>query len=719
MSLFSPRLGWQSSCWWHGTLLCVLAMSPCRAALDLDGDGVADLWRQLHPGAGNLVDTDGDGFIDRLEAVAGTDPMDRGSRLEVASLEVSSGDGSVRFQWQAVPGKRYAVEQYDVAAARWQESGTVESGAAGPLELAVPGAGESGLFRLKVEDIDHDGDGLNGWEEFLLGFSDHSPYSSGQAGRRDFAAAMARLEGTGTLLLSDGSEVARRPVAPGEASRFLAQASFGADSALIAEVAAQGIVGWLDQQFALPMTSSVAAMNQNGQAWDSYMWRKGWWRLVMLAPDQVRQRVGYALSQILVVSGAGNDLIRGNPSYQGVWYDMFLGKGFGGYRDLLRDVTYSPLMGFYLSHLKNRKSNPALGRFPDENYAREIMQLFTIGLWKLNPDGTRVLDPAGAPVPTYDNTTIMEMAKVFTGFSFGSPSMTSFFGGGGAYDYLYPMKVWEGEHEPGEKRIFNGVVIPAGQTGDKDVSDALDALCNHANIGPFIGRRLIQRLTASNPSPDYVRRVAEAWADDGTGARGNLRAVIEAVLLDPEARTPGALGDASGKVREPYLRLTALLRAFKARNSKGTFPVWTGDMPKNLGQQPLFAPSVFNFYLPDHQPAGELRDRGLFAPELEIATSDRMINTDNLLQRIIDRGMDPFANGAADILYCDFTLEKQLSADPAALVDHLDALLTHGAMSASTRAAVVAAVAAQAGDEARVETAVHLIVESPDFVVLK
>ncbi len=699
-----------------------LGASPCWAALDADGDGVSDLWQQLYPGLAPGEDSDGDGFTNAQEAVAGTDPLDPADRLRVSRVRRLP-EGDVSFVWQPVGGKSYAIERLDVATGEWTEVTVFEADGSEPAEVSVESTEDAAIFRLKVRDRDADADGLTAWEERMLGFSDASATSSGEAGRLDYAAAYRLLEGSGTLTLSDGRPIERRPTTGAEASRFLAQASFGADSALIDHVATIGICSWLDEQLD-PAAETVTrqAMTSNGQPWNSLYWTKGWWKAIMTGPDQLRQRMGYALSQILVVSAHGNDLIRGNPWVQADYYDMLLGHSFGNYRELLEDVTYSTQMGFYLSHLLNRKSDPSIGRFPDENFAREIMQLFTIGLWELNDDGTRKLDEHGEPLPTYDNDVIMEMAKVFTGFGFGGPMATSFFAGVPGNDHVHPMKMWDDQHEPGEKRIFRDIVIPAGQTGEEDVADVLDALCEHPNVGPFVGRLLVQRFTTSNPSPEYVARVAAVWNDNGAGVRGDLKAVTEAILLDPEARVPEARGEASGKVREPYLRLTAVMRAFKARNSRSphTFPVWTGSFTRDLGQQPLWSPSVFNFYLPDHRPAGEPTALGLVAPELEIATADRLIATSNFFRRVIDQGMDPFTNpNPADVMHCDFAYEQSIAGDAEALVAHLDELLTWGRMSPGTRQAVVAAVEAQETPKAKVDAAVHLITESPDFVVLK
>jgi uncharacterized protein (DUF1800 family) len=510
--------------------------------------------------------------------------------------------------------------------------------------------------------------------------------------------------------------VQRRATSRDEASRFLVQASLGAEPAAITQVATQGIGPWLDAQFAMPASSSYNRMWEEYSifTYDAMLWRRGWWRTIMLGEDQLRLRMAFALSQIFVINCDNGSVIGDNPPTQAHYYDLLINGSFGRYRDVLEAVSYSAPMGFYLSHLQNRKGDPALNRFPDENFAREIMQLFTIGLWELHPDGSRQVDGEGNFIPTYGNDEITEMAKVFTGLSFSIynnyPNL-SFFTGGRGNDYHHPMKMFDDEHEPGAKTITGSVIIPAGQTGDEDIDDALDALCAHPNIGPFIGRLLIQRFTSSNPSPEYLARVAAVWEDNGSGVSGNLKSVLEAILLDPEARTPEARGDASGRVREPLLRLTALLRAFRARNAANNYPISSSDLMQPLGVFPLLAPSVFNFYSPDHQPMGEMRQRGLVAPELEIATTSRLLLTDNHLRNTIDNGLNT--------LVPDFSAAIALAGDTETLLDYLDELLTWGRMSPGTRATIRSAMNAQTDATAKVKTAIHLIAESPDFVVLK
>lgn len=698
------------------------AATPAAVAPGLaDAEGVSLLWRALYPGAGTHVDSDGDGFTDFEEAIAGTNPFDPTCRPR---LELSRDPaGGLRLAWPGMEGKRYGIERFDFESGEWSEIHARVAEENGPQEqpLAPEEIGEAegtdgrrgALFRLRVADVDQDGDGLTAWEEALLGFRDDSPTSSGQEGRHDYAAAFRLLEGEGELELADGRMASRRLPDAREAGRFLAQASFGADADLLEEVQSLGIAGWMDAQFAKPQTRTHATMTTNGQMWDAFYWRKGWLRAVMLGEDQLRQRMSYALSQIFVVNADTGSRIGDNPLVQARYYDLLSNGAFGNYREVLEDVTYSPVMGFYLSHLRNRKGDPAANRFPDENFAREIMQLFTIGLWELHPDGTRQVDENGDFIPTYDNEVITAMARVFTGLGFGTnggaAENLSFFTGGVGNDYLAQMKMFDDQHDMDEKELFHGIVLPAGQSGEQDVADALDALCAHPSMAPFVSRLLIQRFTSSNPSPAYIRRVAAVWEDNG----GDLRAVLEAILLDPEARRPAALGDESGKVREPLLRFTALLRAFRARNATHTFTygAGSGHVMGFLGQYPLLSPSVFNFYSPDHQPAGELRERGLFAPELELATTSRLLLLDNTLRQAIH------TNFSGLVLNFDEVLP--LADDVDRLLDRLDELLVPDGLSAETRATIRTAVQAQATPLAKVRTAVHLIVESPDAVVLK
>jgi uncharacterized protein (DUF1800 family) len=372
---------------------------------------------------------------------------------------------------------------------------------------------------------------------------------------------------------------AKGATTPAEASRFLSQATLGADWEEIHRTASIGFDAWLDDQFTRPIGYLQPELDlrlRMGLELDSEHRRWSWWRQVMSGPDPLRQRVALALSEIFVVSD-NQDAVASNTIGAANYYDMLLRNSFGNYRDLLHDISLHPIMGAYLSHLRNDRSDPRVGRYPDENYAREIMQLFSIGLYRLKPDGTLLKDGLGRPIPTYDNDDITELAKVFTGLAFASPD-------GDFYDgvevWTEPMRMYEPHHEPGAKHLLLGKYLAPGQTGMQDVDAAIDNLFRHPNVGPFISRRLIQRLVTSNPPPAYVERIAAIFANDGSGVRGNLKAVIRAILLDPEARrTPVGSEIGRGMLRESFLRRVHLARAFDASNLASSWPIGDGGAP--------------------------------------------------------------------------------------------------------------------------------------------
>ena len=389
-----------------------------------------------------------------------------------------------------------------------------------------------------------------------------------------------------------------------------------------------GFAAWIDDQFTRPVGKlqpfvEWCLANGNANALYGDYKEYAWWNRAMgvpklrpdatesQLPDPLRQRVAFALSQVLVISDRPEDLAV-VPQGMANYYDVLLTHSFGNYRDLLRDVSLHPCMGMYLSHLGNRKPDPANNIFPDENYAREVMQLFSIGLWMLNPDGTRQLDPDGQPIPSYDNTNITEFARVFTGLAFGGTNVNF---GLWPRDFTTPMKGWDAEHDLAPKSLLLGATTPAraaspGSTGTAtlaDVDAAIDNLFHHPNTGPFIAIRLIQRLVTSNPTPAYVGRVAAAFADNGSGVRGDMQAVVKAILLDPEARDYAALADPQfGKVREPFLRCVNFARAFNASAPAGFYALDAFTLDHI--EEPLKSPSVFNFYLPTYSPPGPITD---------------------------------------------------------------------------------------------------------------
>jgi uncharacterized protein (DUF1800 family) len=507
-------------------------------------------------------------------------------------------------------------------------------------------------------------------------------------------------------------------VTEAEASRFLAQATLGASAGEIERTASMGFEAWLDEQFERPVGYHQPALDERalqGLEINAEHRRWSWWKQVMQSPDPLRQRIALALSEHFVVSdglGEIGDNARGLANY----YDMLLDNAFGNFRDLLLDVTRHPVMGLYLSHLRNERSNPSIGRFPDENFAREIMQLFSIGLYILRPDGSLQLTAAGDPIPTYDNSDITEFAKIFTGLAFDG---TDFDFHEGQPNWISPMRMYQAYHEPGPKFLLRGAYVPAGQTGMQDIQDAIDNLFEHPNVGPFFARRLIQRLVTSNPSPGYIERVAGVFEDDGSGVRGDMRAVIRAVLLDPEARgwpTEGQIHD--GMLRESFLRRVHLARAFEASNLQFSYPISDGGADETFRQRPLSSPTVFNFFLPDHQPTGEIMDAGLVAPEFQIVTSMTALTSANELRGQVVGAMNYDPEETLEVRL-DLSDAIGVAADPGALVDRLDLLLMYGNMSNAMKQVLVTALGQLEDPQERATMAIHLISISPEYCVLK
>lgn len=511
------------------------------------------------------------------------------------------------------------------------------------------------------------------------------------------------------------------------ASHFLSKATFGMPYEDILAVAEQGHEAWLDEQLALKPRSHLVFADELVRRRDAgdfkpaddgilltiTFWRGTWWNRAMTAPDQVQQRVAYALSQIFVVSDI--DVLRDNPPALTSYMDVLLEGTTGNFRDLLYNVALHPAMGIYLSHLNNQKADEEANRYPDENFAREVMQLFSIGLYQLNNDGSYKLDEEGNLIPTYDNNDIREYAKIFTGLSYGGPG--AHFGNTRVH-FRNPMQMFEEYHSPGPKHLLGDVVVPEGQTGLEDVWAGIDSLFNHPNVGPFIGKQLIQRLTTSNPSPAYVERVADAFNGGSTGVRGDMKAVIKAILLDPEVSQP-TNSNTHGKMREPVLRLAALARQFNATCEDGMF--YNNGYRLNYfgSQHPLNAPSVFNFYLPNHSPAGALAENRLVAPEFQITTSTTIIGMVNQ----IDLGIfhnDQLFSPSEPFKPTNITIDDyvELADDPDALLDRLDLVMTAGKLDDSTRARIkLTLLDIKNHPHNRTRHAIYLMSISPTYVV--
>ncbi|WP_343683437.1 DUF1800 domain-containing protein [Asticcacaulis sp.] len=518
-----------------------------------------------------------------------------------------------------------------------------------------------------------------------------------------------------------------------EASRFLAQATFGPTDADITAVTSTSYSDWINAQLAMPLGSSHVALmdarlaalkatNPNASLNSTHFYETFYGQAVT-APDQLRQRVKFALSEIFVTSlAAGNIDVRTNASF----YDMLGKDAFGNFKTLLQDVTYHPAMGQYLTYLANQKENTTTGRNPDENYAREVMQLFTIGLYELNADGTVKTDLFGKTTPTYSTADIQGLAKVFTGLSWYHPTPTNstFFGGSrDASSYTRAMIGYPAFHSTSQK-TFLGTTIPASATVnvDGDVATAIDTLFNHPNVGPFISKQLIQRLVTSNPSPDYVRRVAAIFNNNGSGVRGDMSAVIRAILLDTEARTASSDQD-YGKLREPVIRLTHFLRSFEATSTSGNWSIGSTSAQTSLNQSPFTSPSVFNFFRPGYTPPNtNVGGRNKVLPEMQITDEVSTAAYVNFMMGAINSG---FSSGDVKSTY---SKEIALATDATALTERMNLLLYGGRMSDGLKAKIVAAVNSVAipatGTTAqmdatklnRVKLATLLSVASPEYV---
>lgn len=544
-----------------------------------------------------------------------------------------------------------------------------------------------------------------------------------------------------------------------DAARFLAQASFGATAKDIDYIVKHSKEVWLDNQFSLPQTVHLALLDTRlrhfnhdptppyayfedmDAVWRRHIMRSDiWWESAIWSQDQLRQRVAFALSQILVVSLKGADLYARERGFSH-YHDLLAKHAFGNYRELLMDVSQNPIMGIYLSALNNPKANETLRIRPDENYAREILQLFSIGLIELNDDGSPKVDGQGAPIPTYSQDTVKEFARVFTGWSL---SQTSYFGEFGALappiSNTEPMKAYPDAHDSEAKTLLNGQVIPAGNTPHNDMSAAIDNIMAHSNVGPFIGKKLIQYLITSNPSPEYVERITRVFNDNGMGVKGDMKAVVKAIYLDPEARAiPSDSTAYYGKLKEFPLLASGVWRAFKAQGipvshggqSVKTIRYFNGEL--YVEQEAYGAPSVFNFYQSEYTPPGKLAQSQLLAPEFQMFTGSNAALHANLLAKMIykrDRFDPNFWTGTGQgwgtvagwnnppvHAMLNLTEELAIADNPQHLVDHLNLLLTHGQLTPEDSQLIANHVALVSELRDRIYEAIFLIVMSPEYAI--
>ncbi len=520
-----------------------------------------------------------------------------------------------------------------------------------------------------------------------------------------------------------------------EASRFASQSTFGLRYENIEEIAKTGRRFWLEDQFNIPPTFHKPIAEDLITRQDSGEWREfvrnplklrtvihrfAWWQQTMTAEDVVRQRVAYALSQFFVVSDRA-PVLRLNPYSLTSFYDLLLDNAFGNFRDLLKDVALSPAMGHYLSHANNRKANPRRNTFPDENFAREVMQLFSIGLYELNINGTLKLDSNGEPIPTYDNDDIREMAKIFTGLTYAGEGHhwgRRRFSHADTEVFSLPMIMYERFHEPGEKILLDSTVVPAGQRGMQDVEAAIDVLFDHPNVGPFFCKQLIQRLVTSNPSPEYIERVARAFNGETGSPRGDMKAVLRAIFFDPEAEI-GSWSRTFGRLKEPVVRIVSLARMFNYTSDSGEY-FNTGFRLDFLAQQhPLSSPSVFNFYQPNYAPVGEIADNEMVAPEFQITTSTTVIGITNFIGLGIFNENQVFHTFSPhfEVPRIDLSDYEELATESTDLIDRLDIVLTQGQLSQATRDIVIDVLDRVDDARQRAQIAIYLIMISPDYAV--
>ncbi len=566
------------------------------------------------------------------------------------------------------------------------------------------------------------------------------------------------------------------------AARFLSQATFGNTFSEIQKVANQSIEKWLDEQLAMSNSfrietyvknlhqSMVDSLNIKNNVNTNTLTNVGvgnwhfdvaWFQGCMTAPDQLRWRVSFALSEILVTSRVS--AFDGNPYALASYYDVLLDNAFGNYRTLLDKITYHPAMGSYLTFLNNHATDVGKQTYPDENYAREIMQLFSIGLYQLNLDGTEKKDNNGQLIPTYNNDDIANLAKVFTGLSWGDGTYLGinakdnwsytkrmkFYGIDSSDAKKNPWKtsprIVDG-HERGTKIFLSSSVDPtanrSAMQGEADIQDALNIIFNHPNVGPFVSRRLIQRLISSNPSPAFIQRIATVFNNNGSGVRGDLKSVIRAILLDPEARNCcGDATDAFGKLREPFVRYMNLIKGLNLTATDGIFRNAMARVYDQTAQRPLSSPSVFNFYSPDYIPNGPLKDAGKVGPEFQLLSSQTLTGYFNALNdwlvnddptdyyglftgETYKPNQDPKYNTVADYILARNDKLPQL-------LDKYNLILANGRLSTESLNTISQAIKGMPYSEdangipntneayRRVRLAIFLIMTSPEYLINK
>ena len=557
------------------------------------------------------------------------------------------------------------------------------------------------------------------------------------ASNRDSAKLLPAI-----MILLDGPSSVPEPkclepaadVSASDAAKFLTQTTFGATEATISRLVAQNnLCQWIEQQKRLPISRTLPYVQANSNGSLRTTRHFIWWRNAMLGDDQLRQRVAFALSQIFVISDRDYEL--GNSQYgMSDYYDMLAENAFGSYRRLLERVTLHPTMGIYLGMVRNQKANSSLFIRPDENYAREVLQLFSIGLHTLDQTGQTV--PRNNPVNSYSQATVENFARVFTGWNFAdspgvwnSNDLTS-------YDKTrsmvadYNPRPPNSFHDTEPKVLLNGARLSSSNglanPTYRDLSFALNNIANHPNVPPFFSKLLIQRLTSSNPSPAYVKRVADVFVNNGQGQRGDLGAVVSAILLDREARLGRAVNSNFGKVKEPVLQLTQLWRAFNGTQgpgANGEYRLRAKAAPRVdeiFGQAVLRSPSVFNFFLPNN-PLPSSNNDVLYSPELQIMTEANIASMHNAFYSQIYNFSNYDVPGWNVPVQINLDKAVRLASNPDALLNYLDRLLLAGEMPSAMRATIKQHLIGlpDTGNLAldRAKDAIFTIVASPRFML--
>jgi len=517
-------------------------------------------------------------------------------------------------------------------------------------------------------------------------------------------------------------------ILPKDASRFLTQSTFGPTVSSIQHlVELESYEKWIDEQINLPTNYhrpgiKTTLFNERGKPAGQFGRMNRWWDVVVFGNDQLRQRVAFALSEIFVVSDVHNNL-RSPRDTLATYYDILVRQSFGNFRDLLEDVTLSPAMAVYLSMLGNSKPDPRINRQADENYAREILQLFSIGLVELKNDGLPRLGDNGNPIETYKQSDIVNLARIFTGWSWDSNKYIKSSGAGNKQPELVSKHLipFDKFHDQDEK-IFLGVTFPAGQTAKEDLGLALDIIFNHPNVGPFIGKQLIMRLVTSNPSPGYISRITEVFNKNSNGERGDLQAVVKAILLDPEARNSKSI--TFGKLKEPLIRLAHLWRAFQASQRQKIAPKNANYLAfhyykpeQQLSQAPLRSPSVFNFFRPDFSPPGKIKTEGLVAPEFKITSESKLQKADDTFIRFATVG----GFKKSDPVKLNLTTELAMIENPEEIIEYLDILLTSGNMSSGLKNILLNYLSSNRtdtnNDEKIIRDIIALIISSAEYSI--